>query len=41
MKEYDEKTAPLLKAYQDRGIVVDFEVKKGVKDYPRLLELIK
>lgn len=41
MEEYEEKTAPLLQAYQDRGLVLDFEPKKGVKDYPLLLELLK
>lgn len=29
MDEYDEKTAPLLDAYKKRGIVIDFEPKKG------------
>ena len=40
MIEYAEKTEPLLKAYQERGVVLDFEVKKGVQDYPELLSLI-
>lgn len=29
MDEYEEKTAPLLDAYNSRGIVLDFEPKKG------------
>ena len=42
MKEYEEKTAPILTEFKKtKGLVVDFEAKKGVKDYPRLFELIK
>ena len=41
MVEYEEKTSPLLKAYQDRNLTLDFEVKKGVKDYPELYEKIQ
>jgi hypothetical protein len=40
MVEYEEKTAPLLNVYKSRGIVIDFEPKRGVKDYDRLLGLI-
>lgn len=40
MKEYDEKTKPLLHKYKEQGILVDFEVKKGKKDYPRLKDLL-
>ena len=41
MKEYEAKTLPLLEIYQKRGRLIDFEAKRGVKDYPRLLDLIK
>ena len=41
MDEYDEKTAPLLDAFNARNIVMDFEPKKGKKSYPELLPLIK
>jgi len=34
------KTAPLLKIFQDRKKVIDFEAKKGVKDYGRLKEML-
>jgi len=27
--------------YKNKGLVLDFEPKKGVKDYGRLLDLIK
>ena len=40
MKEYDEKTAPILDEYKKRNVVLDFEAKKGVKDYPRLKDMI-
>lgn len=41
MKEYDEKTHPLLDRYRAMGVVIDFEVKRGKKDYPRLWDLVK
>jgi len=41
MKEYEAKTLPLLEIYQKRGRLINFEAKRGVKDYPRLLDLIK
>jgi adenylate kinase len=41
MKEYESKTAPLLEVYKKKGIVIDFEAKRGVKDHPRLLELLQ
>lgn len=41
MKEYDAKTLPLLAEYKKKGVLVDFEIKKGVKDYPALREVIK
>lgn len=41
MVEYEEKTAPLLNEYKKRNLTLDFEVKKGVKDYPKLLSLIQ
>ena len=41
MIEYEEKTAPLLGEYKKKGVVIDFEPKRGVKDYERLLGLVK
>jgi adenylate kinase len=40
MKEYDDKTFPLVERYKTKGVLVDFEVKKGKKDYPRLKEVL-
>lgn len=40
MKEYAEKTEPLLKEFEKKGVLMNFEVKKGVKDYPELKKLI-
>lgn len=36
MKEYSEKTAPLLKEFEKTGKLVSFECKRGVKDYYKL-----
>jgi len=41
MKEYEAKTLPLLKIYQKKGNLVNFEGKRGVKDYPALKTLIE
>lgn len=41
MKEYDAKTKPLLDEYKKKGSLINFEVKKGVKDYPALLAQVK
>lgn len=41
MKEYEAKTVPLLNEYKKKGVLVDFEIKKGVKDYPALRDLVK
>lgn len=35
-KEYESKTVPLLDRYKKKGVLVDFEVRTGKKDYPRL-----
>ena len=40
MLEYEEKTVPLLSFYKNKKLTLDFEAKKGVKDYPRMLELV-
>lgn len=40
MKEYAEKTEPLLKEFEKKGVLMNFEVKKGVKDYPELKKKI-
>jgi len=41
MKEYEAKTLPLLSIYQKKGNLINFEAKRGVKDYPRLKEMIE
>ena len=41
LKEYNLKTAPLLEVYKKRGIVFDFEPKRGVKDYDNFLAQLK
>ncbi len=38
--EYALKTTPIIKFFEDRGILEHFDVKKGVKDTPALLERI-
>ena len=40
MKEYNAKTEPLLAQYRAKKVCLDFEVKRGVKDYPKLLEVM-
>jgi adenylate kinase len=41
MKEYDSKTKPLLEKYEAKGVLENFEVKRGKKDYPRLKEILQ
>ena len=41
MEEYKEKTEPLLKEFRKKAKFVDFEAKRGVKDYPTLKGLVK
>lgn len=41
MLEYGVKTAPIIEYYQQRGELCTFHVKKGVKDTPQLLQLIR
>ncbi len=41
MKEYNEKTFPILDKYRQLGICIDLELKKGVAEYPRLLKVVK
>jgi adenylate kinase family enzyme len=36
MKEYAEKTEPLIKEFEKKNVLMNFEVKQGVKDYPEL-----
>ncbi len=38
--EFDAKTMPVLEHYRKHGVLVDFDVKKGVKDMPRLLRAL-
>jgi adenylate kinase len=40
MLEYEAKTAPVIEYFQSRGELSVFHVKKGVKDTPRLLDVI-
>ena len=40
MKEYDAKTKPLLQPFEERGVLINFECKKGVKDYPELKKIV-
>lgn len=41
MNEYDEKTKPLLKEFEKLGVLINFETKKGVKDYPELKKIVE
>lgn len=41
MKEYEAKTHPLLNEYSKKGVLMNFEAKRGVKDYAALLDLVK
>jgi len=38
---YREFTKPLELYYQDKELLVEFEPKRGIKDYPKLLELVR
>jgi len=40
MLEYEVKTKPIVQYYLDRGELAAFDVKKGVKDMPQLLQLM-
>lgn len=41
MKEYDAKTKPLLQEFEKMGVLINYETKKGVKDYPELKKIIE
>ena len=41
MREYDAKTKPLLNEFEKRGALINFETKKGVKDYPELKKIVE
>lgn len=41
MKEYDAKTKPLLEQFEKMGVLINYETKKGVKDYPELKKIIE
>jgi len=41
MEEYEAKTKPIVSYYALRGELAVFNVKKGVKDTPQLLQLMK
>lgn len=41
MKEYESKTKPLLDEFQKMGVLINYETKKGVKDYPELKKIIE
>lgn len=40
MREYEDKTKPLLDVFEKKGVLVNYETKKGVKDYPELKQII-
>ena len=41
MREYDDKTKPLLTEFEKRGALINFETRKGVKDYPELKKIVE
>ncbi len=41
MKEYEAKTKPLLAEFSSRGVLINCEAKRGVKDYPELKKLVE
>jgi len=41
LKVYDDSTRPILEHYEKQGKLINFEPRKGVKDYPQVLELVK
>lgn len=40
LSEYEDKTRPLLEYFDLKGVVVNFEPKRGVKDYPDFYEKV-
>ncbi len=41
MKEHEIKTFPLLARFKKEDKVLEFELKRGIKDYPKLWEAVK
>lgn len=41
LDEYNQNTQPLLNVYKEKGLLYDFEPKRGVKDYPKFYEGFK
>lgn len=41
LQDYEEKTAPLLSLFEKDGVLVNFEPKKGVKDYPEIRRIVQ
>lgn len=41
LQDYEQKTAPLLKLFEKQGVLVNFEPKKGVKDYPKIKQIVQ
>jgi len=41
LQEYNQKTAPLLNFYKERSVLTSFEVKKGMKDLPQVIEVVE
>lgn len=41
LKAYDEETHPLVKYYTDKGILLEWGVKKGVQDTDSILQLLE
>mmetsp|Transcript_45146 Transcript_45146/g.72208 ORF Transcript_45146/g.72208 Transcript_45146/m.72208 type:complete len:133 (-) Transcript_45146:1852-2250(-) len=40
LRVYNEETSPLIEYYKAKGILEDFTILKGLKDYPDILKLI-
>lgn len=41
LEEYEDKTKPLLEFFEQKKVLINFEAKKGVKDYPNILRQVK
>lgn len=41
MREYDNKTKPLLEVFEKMGVLINCEAKRGVKDYPEIKRIVE
>lgn len=41
MEEYEAKTRPLLQVFEQMGVLINCEAKKGVKDYPEIKKIVE